>query len=188
MTTIVSIDGVGAYDSISRKAMLEALVSMPGGSAALPFVRLFYGKPSWYLWEDEDGAIHHIHQGEGGEQEDAVTPLLFSHVALEAVRRRLRVGDRLFAFLDDIFVTTTPERVGWARLRCGMQQASEPQPATSWNDLHRCPTRKRECGRDPTSHSRPHYWHCVGSSKLCPHPRPECVDRACSVAFEDPSG
>ena len=115
MTMIVSIDGVGAYDSISRKAMSEALVSMPGGSAVLPFVRLFYGQPSRYLWEDEDGAIHHIHQGEGGEQGDPLMPLLFSlgqHAALEAVRRRLRVGERLFAFLDDIYVTTTPERVG----------------------------------------------------------------------------
>ena len=45
MTTIVSIHGVGAYDSISRKAMLEAL-SLPGGSAVLPFVRLFHGQPS----------------------------------------------------------------------------------------------------------------------------------------------
>ena len=114
-TTIVSIDGVGAYDSISRKAMLEALVAMPGGSAALPFVRLFYGQPSRYLWEDEDGDVHHIYQGEGGEQGDALMPLLFSlgqHAALEAVRRRLRVDERLFAFLDDIYVTTTPGRVG----------------------------------------------------------------------------
>ena len=77
-TTIVSIDGVGAYDSISRKAMLEALMAMPGGSAALPFVRLFYGQPSRYLWEDEDGDVHHIYQGEGGEQGDALMPLLFS--------------------------------------------------------------------------------------------------------------
>ena len=37
-----SIDGVGAYDSISRKAMLEALITMAGGSEALPFVRSFY--------------------------------------------------------------------------------------------------------------------------------------------------
>ena len=45
-TTIVSIDGVGAYDSISRKAMLEALMEIPGGSQALPHVRLFYGQPN----------------------------------------------------------------------------------------------------------------------------------------------
>ena len=54
-TTIVTIDGVGAYDSISRKAMLEALMEMPRGSQALPHVRLFYGQPSRYLWEDEFG-------------------------------------------------------------------------------------------------------------------------------------
>ena len=86
-TTIVSIDGVGAYDSISRKAMLEALMEMPGGSQALPRVRLFYGQPSRYLWEDESGNVHRIHQGEGGEQGDALMPLLFSlgqHSALEA--------------------------------------------------------------------------------------------------------
>ena len=77
-TTIVSIDGVGAYDSISRKAMLEALMEMVGGSQALPHVRLFYGQPSRYLWEDESGNVHHIHQGEGGEQGDALMPLLFS--------------------------------------------------------------------------------------------------------------
>ena len=64
-TTIVSIDGVGAFDSISRKAMLEALMAMPRGSAAL---RLFYGQPSRYVWEDDSGNIHHILQGEGGEQ------------------------------------------------------------------------------------------------------------------------
>ena len=44
-TTIVSIDGVGAYDSISRKAMLEALVAMPGGSTLLwPTIPVLWGR------------------------------------------------------------------------------------------------------------------------------------------------
>ena len=41
-------------------------------------------------------------------------PLLFSlgqHAALEAISRRLRPGGRLFAFLDDIWFVTKPERV-----------------------------------------------------------------------------
>ena len=38
---IVSIDGAGAYDSILRKAMLEALIAMPGGSEAWPVMRSF---------------------------------------------------------------------------------------------------------------------------------------------------
>ena len=114
-STVLSIDGVGAYDSISRKAMLEALVRMPGGSQILPFVRLFYGRPSQYLWEDNEEVVHRIAQGEGGEQGDALMPLLFSlgqHAALEAVKARMLDGEVLLAFLDDVYVITTPERVG----------------------------------------------------------------------------
>ena len=40
------MDGIGAYDSISRRAMLEGLMQVDGGSATLPFVRMFYGAPS----------------------------------------------------------------------------------------------------------------------------------------------
>ena len=47
-TTIISIVGVGAYDLISRNAMMEG-----GRRTILPFVRMFYGNPSTHLWEDE---------------------------------------------------------------------------------------------------------------------------------------
>ena len=76
-STIMSIDGISAYDTMSRKAMLEGLEKVPGGSAVLPFVRLFYSSPSKYLWEDDEGVRHTIHQGEGGEQGDTLMPLLF---------------------------------------------------------------------------------------------------------------
>ena len=39
---VVSIDGVGAHDLISRQALLEGLLS---GDEILPFVRMFYGSP-----------------------------------------------------------------------------------------------------------------------------------------------
>ena len=102
-------DRVDRWGESVRFHLLEALMAMPGGSEALPHVRLFYGQPSRYLWEDESGNVHHIHQGEGGEQGDALMPLLLSlgqHSALEAVRARLTNGERLFAFLDDVYVTT----------------------------------------------------------------------------------
>ena len=76
-STIMSIDGIRAYDAMSRKAMLEGLEKVPGGSAVLPFVRLFYSSPSKSLWEDDEGVRHTIHQGEGGEQGDTLMPLLF---------------------------------------------------------------------------------------------------------------
>ena len=170
--TIVSIDGVGAYDSISRKAMLEALIELPGGSAALPFVRVFLGQPSRYLWEDESGMVHTICQGEGGEQGDALMPLLFSlgqHAALEAVHRRLMEGERLFAFLDGVYVVTTPRRVGDVHLalqeelfrhsrilintrhRCGMQVEFAPKRATCLKESRKPTTPTPGFGEDRES-------------------------------------
>ena len=114
-TTILSVDGIGAFDLISRKAMLEALLTVDGGSQVLPFVRMFYGTHSQYLWEDEEGTTHVIEQGEGGEQGDPMMPLLFAlgqHAALRAVQSRLNATESLFAFHDDVYVATIPDRVG----------------------------------------------------------------------------
>ena len=63
--TIMSIDGIGAFDLISRNSMFEDLLRMEDGDQLLPFVRCFYGSPSTYLWEDEMGVTQHISQGEG---------------------------------------------------------------------------------------------------------------------------
>ena len=73
----------------------------------------FYGDPSTFLWEDDLGGVHHIRQGEGGEQGDPLMPMLFSlgqHAALTAIAERLEDGERLLAFLDDLYVVTTPLR------------------------------------------------------------------------------
>ena len=59
---------------------------------------LFYGSPSTFLWEDDMGKAHHVRQGEGGEQEDPLMPLLFSlgmHSVLVAVKAKLKEGERL---------------------------------------------------------------------------------------------
>ena len=47
------------------------------------------------------GTVHHIPQGEGGEQDDPLMPLLCAlgqHSALVAVSERLRDDEILFAF------------------------------------------------------------------------------------------
>ena len=98
--TILSVDGVGAYDHVLRSAMLERLLHMPKARAILPFVRLSYGSPSSYSWEDDAGTQRKVTQAEG-EQVDPLMPLLFStaiHAALEA-------------FLDDVYVLCLPHRV-----------------------------------------------------------------------------
>ncbi len=56
--TTVSIERVGAFDNVSRQAILENLMKLPQGAAALPFVRMFYGSPSLYLWHDQHGHPH----------------------------------------------------------------------------------------------------------------------------------
>ena len=68
----MSVDGIGAYDLVSKETMLGALGDLDGGNEILSFVSAFFGWPSSYLWEDEPGEIHDIHQSEGGEQGDAL--------------------------------------------------------------------------------------------------------------------
>ena len=80
---------------------------MEDGDKSLPFVRLFHSDP----WDDEVGDTHEIRQREGGEQGDALMPLLFSlgQHALIVVARNLEEGERLFAFLDDLYVLCRPD-------------------------------------------------------------------------------
>ena len=108
--TVVSIDGVGAYDLIPRNAMMEGLWSKEIRSSPL------YGAST----EARQRICGRMKQGtcktshkEGGEQGDPVMPLLFSlglHGALSAVKARLRDGEEVF-FLDDVYVICAPERV-----------------------------------------------------------------------------
>ena len=102
-----------AYDLISRNAMFEGLLRMEGGDQIFPFVRCFYCSPSTYLWEDEVGVTQSIPQGEG-EQGDPLMPMLFAlgqHGALAATQARMRVGEHVFAYQDDIHTVSRPTRV-----------------------------------------------------------------------------
>ena len=67
--TVTAIDGVVAYDLISRSSMLEGLLRMEGGDQILLFVRMSYSNPSTCLWEDELGVSQHFSQGEEGSRE-----------------------------------------------------------------------------------------------------------------------
>ena len=114
--TILSVDGIGAYDHVSRAAMLERLEKMPAARSILPFVRLSCGAPSKYSWWDEGGQKRTLFQAEGGEQGDPLMPLLFSigiQGALEEVSEVLHPGEQLCAFLDDIFALCQLDRVNF---------------------------------------------------------------------------
>ena len=137
--TVLSIDGVGAYDHVLRSSFLSKLHSVPSLQGLLPFVRSIYAQTTTYVWEDGTGVRHRIQQAEGGEQGDPLMPLLFSlgiHDSLCEVRNRLRPDDTLFAYLDDVYVSSPPNRTrdGYNLLE---QQLSNSTRA------------KRECGVAP---------------------------------------
>ena len=101
-------------------------MNVDGGDSVLPFVFQFYSEPSQYLWEDDTGDTHLIEQGEGGEQGDPLMPLLFSlgqHSALQSLKSFLLPGEQLFAYLEDIYVVCSPERVGaiFTRLKSDLE-------------------------------------------------------------------
>ena len=93
--------------------MLSKIKSLPGARRLLLFLLLPYGSKLEYLWEDENGAVSHVEQGEGGEQGDPLMPYLFSwgiHDALAEVARKLQADEDIFAFLDDVYVVSEPAR------------------------------------------------------------------------------
>ena len=53
--TILSVDGIGAFDNISRNSMLQELLQLPTANRCIPFVRMFYGQQSQFVWHDTTG-------------------------------------------------------------------------------------------------------------------------------------
>ena len=95
-----------------RASMLAKLVEVPGLHSLLPFVKTVCSSASSFVWADAD-VRHTIEQHQGGERGDALMPFLFSlgvQNALEEVRRSLEDGECSFAFLNDICVSSSPER------------------------------------------------------------------------------
>ena len=94
---------------MSRAAFLTKLHEV--APELLPFVRVFYGRPSTYSWWDDQGRCREVKQGEGCEQGDPLAPALFApgqHDALHRAASTLHPDDSLVAFLDDLYLTTTP--------------------------------------------------------------------------------
>ena len=62
--TVVSVDGIGVFDLVSRNAMLRGLLSIEDGGQVLPFGRMFHAQRSIFFWEEKVGDVHDIPQGE----------------------------------------------------------------------------------------------------------------------------
>ena len=122
---MLSIDAVGAYDHVSRQAMLEGLRSRPALVPLLPFARQFYAAPAftpgstttatnmmWCKAKEENRAIR----------------LCRRSAALSEAAAGLREGEAIFAF----WTTRTSCRhrnapgncTGPWKTRCGAMRAS----------------------------------------------------------------
>ena len=96
------VGGTGAFDQISRAAMLKGLMNVEGGGQAIPSSDHL----PRFLWHDSFRRVR--------REGDPLMPLLFSlgqqHAALQAIDSDL--NQFLFAFLDDVYIVTTADRVG----------------------------------------------------------------------------
>ena len=79
---------------------------MVDGDQMIPFVRLFYGSLSVYLWDDDKGVTHEIRQGgrrRAGRCHDAHCSTHWGSTKhLRSVQSQLRPSEGLLAFHDDI--------------------------------------------------------------------------------------
>ena len=119
---------------------MAGLAHLEEGDKLLPFLRLFYSSPSAFLWEDDVGTTHHIRQGEEGEQRDPLMPLLFAlgqHTALSKASGRMREGERLMAFLDDLHVVSILAEELWQHARIRLNQGK----TCAFNKRGEAPTR-----------------------------------------------
>ena len=104
----ISVDGMGAFDLVSRNAMLQGLKSIEDGGKVLPFVRTL-------------GDVHDIPQGEGGEQGDPLMPLfqreLFRHAHISIHLGKTEIWNRS---------GDEPEACAIASSWCGLERGSHP--------------------------------------------------------------
>ena len=85
-----------------------------------------FGQPSTYLWDDDVGEVHVVRQGEGGEQGDPLMPLFAllcgATPCISCSLSEFEGGERLFAFLDDLYIVC--KRHLWdhaGRRECGTE-------------------------------------------------------------------
>ena len=186
-TTVLSVDAVGAYDRVSRGAMLNAVLERPTLQPLLPYVHQSCANVSTYVWMDDRGRVHDIAQGEGGEQGDPRMPALYSlaqHGAHQEVQAQLLDGEAVFAYLDDVYVLAAPERIRelydavartlWGRARVQLNRGK----TRVWNAAGEEPAGIEEASgtRSRLGTGRPHgtskasrFWE---RRRVCPAPTP----------------
>ena len=169
--------------------MSGALRDVAEGSQALPFVRLFYGQPSQYLWADDTGTVHHVDQGEGGVQGDALMPVVLIGTTCSTSVGSATVGGRRAVVrfprrcVRDHSQSRhggSPSTVFWTlncivtpESACGTREASAQNSALSWRGWHNKWTQVPGFGGDQICRQRskasPCWAHLLAGRSLFTH-------------------
>ena len=116
--TVTWINGVSAFDLISRGAM-SGLLQVDGSSVALPFVRMFGGQLSEYLWEDSSGATHNpqcegvkvqVHQNHFHQRLSSKTIFIKNHFHQKPIKALLVRGTHHPSKNNIVHVCVSPRR------------------------------------------------------------------------------
>ena len=75
---ILSIDGIGTFDHVTRASFMRKLETIPELQEILPLTTALYGSASRFIWTDDDGIAHTIIQTEGREQGCPLMPALYA--------------------------------------------------------------------------------------------------------------
>ena len=89
-TTVLSIDGIGAFNLISLKSMLEALMTVEGGPYIMPFVRQFCGNLSCVSGRVTTAPCTTLNRTKGAQ--GALLFALGQHASLCTIDERLAEG------------------------------------------------------------------------------------------------
>lgn len=110
--TVLPLGRVGAFDSISQAAMLQALAALADASGPRPFCRvLAWGRPAATFGTMKRARPSQFLRAKAAnEARRCCPPLMHSgrHRALEAIDARLHEDERLFVFLGDLCVVAEP--------------------------------------------------------------------------------
>ena len=113
------------------------------GSQILLFVRMFYGGHSTYLWEDDVGIVHHVEQGEGGEQADVLisfSPWASTGPCKPRKSSHWRVSDCSVSWT--IFTSSPHQNESATCTRCFMCISSDTLPSRSTVAKFECGTQQ----------------------------------------------
>ena len=110
----MSLDGRSTYNTVSRTAVVRKLDAV--ATALIPFMRSWFGQQSTYIKWDADRQRRAIHQGEEWTPWHrscthlANTTPVSSFVIFVTADEKLRPGECLAPFLDDVYLVAMPAR------------------------------------------------------------------------------